>query len=219
MRWRHIVCSRYYVELSPELRPIIEAARHTPLADKMVHKLGRPVIREGEVKPTDIAPVMAPNSKGNRAVFPMSWGFILPDKENTKRAQPLINVRSETADSKSTFKECWQRRRCVVPASYYFGWEHFIKPDGSKKTGDKYTIQPAGATVTWLAGLYRMENGFPYFTILTREPFGELSRIHDRMPLLLPENVLGEWINPNTDADTIKEIASSALTDMIFEKM
>jgi putative SOS response-associated peptidase YedK len=61
-----------------------------------------------------------------------------------------------------------------------------------------------------------MENGFPYFTILTREPFGELSRIHDRMPLLLPENVLGEWINPNIDADTIKEIASSALTDMIF---
>ena len=212
------MCSRYYVELSPELRPIIEAARRSPLADKMVHKLGRPVIREGEVKPTDIAPVIAPNSKGNRAVFPMIWGFILPDKENTKRAQPLINARSETADSKPTFKECWQRRRCVVPASYYFEWEHFTKPDGSKKTGDKYAIQPAGVTVTWLAGLYRMENGFPYFTILTREPSGELSRIHDRMPLILPENVLEDWINPDTHPDDVKEIASSALTDMIFEK-
>ena len=246
------MCSRYYVELSPELQPIIEAARHSPLADKMVHKLGRPVIREGEVRPTDIAPVIAPNSKGNQAVFPMIWGFILPDKENTKRAQSLINARSETADTKHTFRECWQRRRCVVPASWYFEWsrartasarsplplrsalsdahwasapprtahemEHFTKPDGSKKAGDKYAIQPAGATVTWLAGLYRLENGFPHFAILTRESSGELSRIHDRMPLILPGNVIGEWINPNTDADTIKEIASSSLTEMIFEK-
>ena len=212
------MCSRYYVDLSPRLRPVIEAARHSSLADKMVHKLGRPVIREGEVKPTDIAPVIATNSKGNQSVFPMVWGFLLPDRENTKRAQPLINARSETADARPTFKECWQRRRCVIPASYYYEWSHFTKPDGSKKTGDKYAIQPAGATVTWLAGLYRMENGFPYFTILTREPSDELARIHDRMPLILPENVLDEWIDPNTGADTVKEIASAALTDMIFEK-
>ena len=216
--WRRIMCSRYYVELSPELRPIIEAARRSPLADKMVNKLGRPVIRGGEVRPTDIAPVIAPDRRGNQSVFPMIWGFILPDRENTKRAQPLINARSETADTKPTFRECWQRRRCVVPASWYFEWEHFTRPDGRKITGDRYAIQPAGSTVTWLAGLYRMENGFPYFTILTREPSGELSRIHDRMPLILPESVLGDWIDPNTHPDKVKELASAALTDMIFEK-
>ena len=102
---------------------------------------------------------------------------------------------------------------------HYFVKSVKLSYNGKTKSGDKYAIQPAGATVTWLAGLYRMENGFPYFTILTREPSGELSRIHDRMPLILPENVLGAWTNPNTDTDTVKEIASSALTDMIFEKL
>ncbi|MCR4616650.1 MAG: hypothetical protein K5669_00515 [Lachnospiraceae bacterium] len=27
----------------------------------------------GDIKPTDVAPVIAPNSKGKRAVYPMKW--------------------------------------------------------------------------------------------------------------------------------------------------
>lgn len=212
------MCSRYYVELSPELRPIIEAAQHSSLAAKMVHDLGRPVVTEGEVKPTDIAPVIAPNAKGQKSVFPMIWGFQQAERDNTRRSQPLINARSETADTKPTFRECWQRRRCVIPASYYFEWEHLTRPDGSKKAGDKYAIQPVGATVTYFAGLYRIENGFPYFTVLTREPSTALARLHDRMPLILPPEEMNTWINPETEPEQIKEIASDALTEMIIEK-
>ena len=125
----------------------------------------------------------------------------------------------ETADQKPTFRECWQRRRCIIPASFYFEWEHLTKPDGTKETGDKYAIQPAGATVTWLAGLYRMENGYPFFTILTRPPVGEVGRIHDRMPLILPETAIAGWIDPASPADTVKEISAAALTEMVLEKV
>ena len=41
------MCSRYYMEMSPELRPIVERARSSSLAEKMVHDLGRPVRTEG----------------------------------------------------------------------------------------------------------------------------------------------------------------------------
>ena len=113
-----------------------------------------------------------------------------------------------------------------MPASYYFEWSRartahemdpLTKPDGTKKTGVKYAIQPAGATVTWLAGLYRIENGYPFFTILTRSPVGELGKIHDRMPLILPENAITDWINPASPAETVKEISAAALTDMVME--
>ena len=213
------MCTRYYVELSPELRPIIEQARNSSLAAKMVHDLGRPVITQGEVKPTDIAPVIASNSKGLRSAFPMIFGFMQSDHDNTKRSQPLLNARVETADTKPTFKECWQRRRCIVPASWYFEWEHLTRPDGTKKAGDNYAIQPAGATVTWLAGLYRIENGYPFFTILTKSPVGELGKIHDRMPLILPESAIADWINPSSPADTVKEISAGALSEMVMEKV
>ena len=213
------MCYRYYIELSPELRPIIENARSSSLAGKMVHNLGRPVIKEGEVKSTDIAPVIASNAKGKRAAFPMIWGFRQAEKENTKRSQPLINIRAETAEVNSAFTECWQRRRCIVPASYYYDWEHLRRPDGSQKAGDKYAIQPSGSTVTWLAGLYRIENGYPFYAILTRQPSGDLAKIHDRMPVILPENAIADWINPATPAVSVRNIDASALTEMIYEKV
>ena len=212
------MCNRYYVELSPELRPIIEAARQSSMAARMLHDLGRPVAREGEVRPTDIAAVLAPNTHGLRTVFPMVWGFTLPENPNTKRSAPLINCRIETAESKPLWKESWFRRRCIIPASWYFEWEHLLRPDGRKKTGDKYVIQPKNSTITWLAGLYRMEEGFPHFTVLTREPGDEIRFIHDRMPVILPEEAIAEWINPEASPEAINRIAAAPLTDMVFAK-
>ena len=210
------MCSRYYVEMSPELRPIVERAAKSSLARQMVHDLGRPVRTEGEVRPTDIAAVIASDRKGSPSVFPMIWGFSAPDRENTKRSQPLINARSETASQKPTFRECWLRRRCIIPCSYYFEWEHLKKTDGTSKTGSKYIIQPEGTTVTYLAGLYRMEGNFPHFTVLTREPSPELSKLHDRMPVILPQDLIREWIRPEAFPDGI---IGHALADMIFEKV
>ena len=209
------MCSRYFVEMSPELRPIIEQARGSSLALRMVHDLGRPVVVQDEVRPTDIAAVIATNRKGQMSAFPMIWGFSASDIENTKRSQPLINARSETASQKPAFKECWFRRRCIIPCSWYFEWEHLKKPDGTSKAGDKYIIQPKGTTVTYLAGLYRMEGDFPHFTVLTREPSKELSKLHERMPVILPKELISEWIRPEGFPEGV---ISHALTDMIIEK-
>lgn len=142
------MCTRYYMELSPELRPIIEAAARSALAERMTHKLGKAVRTEGEVRPTDIAPVIATSPRGMRAVYPMIWGFVLPDTEYAKRTQLLINARSESAHWKPTFRESWERRRCVVPASCYFEWDHIpyvpVDKNGSsgRRAGHRYAIQP-----------------------------------------------------------------------------
>ena len=53
------MCCRYYMEMSPELRPIIEEANRSALKERIVDKLGRPLITEGEVRPTNIVPVIA----------------------------------------------------------------------------------------------------------------------------------------------------------------
>ena len=58
----------------------------------------------------------------------------------------------------------------------------------------------------------------PFFTILTRPPVGEAGRIHDRMPLILPETAIAGWIDPASPADTVKEISAAALTEMVLEK-
>ena len=61
---------------------------------------------------------------------------------------------------------------------------------------------------------YRMEDGFPRFVVLTRPPAREIEFIHDRMPLILPEDRINDWIDPSADPEAV---ISSALEEMIFE--
>ena len=203
------------MEESPELRPYIEAANRAPLTATMVSKLARPLTTAGEVRPTDITVALAPGKDGQAKVFPMVWGF-----SNPRAGSPIVNCRVETASEKPMWKDAWQSHRCIIPASYYYEWEHLVnQATGKKKTGDKYMIQPKGSSVTYLAGLYRIEDmkgiKVPVFTVLTREPSDEIRFIHDRMPVMLAKELIQDWISPSNKPE---EIVRNALTAMVFEK-
>ena len=205
------MCCRYWMEASPELRPFVEAANRSPLREKMADKFARPLVTSGEIRPTDICVAVAPDRKGKRAAFPMVWGY-------TGQKSYLFNARVESAGQKPTWKESLERCRCIIPASWYFEWQHFTSPDGKVKTGSKYMIQPKGSALTLLAGIYRIEDGFPHFAILTRESGEEIRFIHDRMPVILDAQDAAVWIRPDTGIEEIKNITARALTGMIFEK-
>ena len=199
------MCCRYYIEETSEMQAIVGEMLRSSLVRKWNELY--PVKTFGEMSPTDIVPVIASNRNRQRAVFPMKWGF--------SGKTLLMNARVETAAVKPTFKDAWKSHRCIVPASYYFEWEHLIGNNGKMKTGDKYAIQPQVSNLTWLCGLYRFENDLPFFVILTREPGEQIRFIHDRMPLILPEHLVSEWIRPGTQPE---ELLPEALTDMTWEK-
>ena len=74
---------------------------------------------------------------------------------------------------------------------------------------------PRGGELTWLCGLYRLEDGYPHFVLLTREPGESVAFLHDRMPFMLPEPEIDNWIDPTRNPHLL---LGSALTDMVFEK-
>ncbi len=203
------------MEMSPQLRPIVEKAKSSSLAAKMRDRLGKPLKTEGEIRPTDMVPVIAPDRNGDRAVFPMVWGYTIPGLN-----RPVVNARIETAPVKPVWRDGWLSHRCIIPASYYFEWEHIPGPDGRMKAGSKYMIQPEGTDITCLAGLYRLEEfremQYPVFTILTTEPTEELQKLHDRMPLILPPSAIDDWIRPDTRAE---QIAQQAVTALCLERV
>jgi putative SOS response-associated peptidase YedK len=204
------VCTRFYVEPdTEETREIVVQVQLSQLADKFI-SAGSAILTSGEIRPTNVVPVIAPDRHGRKAGFPMKWGFQIPGRSL------VVNARVETAAQKPTFQDSWAKRRCIIPASWYFEWEHFTGNSGQKKTGDKYMIQPRGTSMTWLAGLYRIEDGFPVFAVLTREPTAALGGIHDRMPLILPKELIDQWITPDSVPE---EIIKYALTDMFAEKV
>ena len=195
------MCGQFYIEDDPDHRAIAEAMNRSPLREQFAQRAA--VLTQGTVRPGTVAPVVASNRAGRRAVFPMLWGF--------HGKTLLINARSETAALKPTFREAWASHRCAIPASGYFEW--LRTPDG-RKSGDKYALHPSGAAVTWLCGLYRLEEGLPCFVVLTRAPADEIRFIHDRMPLMLPEDRVSEWIRPDADAGAL---LGEAQTEIQFQ--
>ena len=200
------MCGRYNIDEAKEMIDVVEKMLQSSLVDEW-HKRSCTVKTYGEICPTDVAPVIAPNRLGKRAVFPMKWGF------NEKSL--LINARVETASQKPTFKNEWKSHRCIVPASYYYEWEHLTDNENKKKTGDKYVIQPKGDSCTWLCGLYRFEDNMPVFVILTREADEGIRFIHDRMPLIMPDDLVNDWISPDSDPAVLVD---KAMTSMMAER-
>ena len=134
------MCGRYRIEDTERFRNIIDELMRSPLV--AVWQKIADITTLGEICPTDIVPVIAMNRRGERAVFPMKWGFA--------EKSLLINARVETASSKYTYRDAWKSHRCAIPASYYLEWSHFKDAKGKVKTGDKYCIQPEGSEITWL---------------------------------------------------------------------
>ena len=200
------MCCRYWMEESPELRGIVEEMNDSPLVRKW-QKTSR-ITAYGEVRPTDIVPIIAPDKAGKRKVFPMKWGY--------SGKSLILNARVETAAEKPTFKDDWIRHRCIIPASWYFEWEHLRGNDGKTHTGDKYMIQTAESPMTWLCGLYRIEDSLPVFVVITREADESIRFIHDRMPLIMPKRAVDDWIDPARDP---KGLLRYSVTKMIYEKI
>ena len=202
------MCGRFYINEN-EFPGITGAAKASPLSERFRDTLGKELSVSGEIRPMDVVPVIAPDKSGGRSVYPMLWGFSL------NGSRPVINARLETAPLKPMFREAWGRHRCIIPASAYIEWEHLTDEKGRKRTGTKYLIRPEGPeSQTFLCGLYRIENALPSFVILTRPPSEQLSALHDRMPLILPERALDEWLDPSSSPDTVAGLAGLAVTGM-----
>ena len=103
------------------------------------------------------------------------------------------------------FADGIRQRWCLIPAQHYYEWE---KTDGKKV---KYAIEPKGSDGFFLAGIYRMEAGKPVFTILTRSAVEGIAFIHERMPVILPNEVTADWLNPKYHGE---DILKAAMTQM-----
>ncbi len=158
-------------------------------------------VKIGVVNPDDVAAVIASNRRLEPQAFAMKWGYGLSN------GKLVFNARSETASDKRLFADGMKQRRCLIPADSYLEWEHL------EKKKQKYEIAPVGGAGFCLAGIYRIEKGQAEFSILTRMPAESIAFIHDRMPVILPESVAKDWLNPRYNS---AEILKTAEQDMQY---
>ncbi len=130
--------------------------------------------------------------------------------ESSERTREIVEQMPPSLRSR------WKSHRCIIPATYYYEWEHLKDMrTGKEKNGDKYILQTKDKEMTYLCGLYRIIGELPYFVILTRQPGESIRFIHDRMPLILSEEYIDDWIKPDS---VLEDMIGNAITDPFFEK-
>ena len=102
----------------------------------------------------------------------------------------LINAQSETVTVKPTFKRAFAENRCVVPCSGWFEWSS-VAGEGKQK----YLFDNEDGSPLYMAGIfYPQAEAFPELVTLTTKPTKLCSQYHHRMPLLIPEQVVEDWL-------------------------
>ncbi len=151
------------------------------------------------IAPTQPVPVVTLDH-GKRRFVLMRWGFIPGWVKDPKDFPLVINVRSETAREKPSFRAAFTRRRALMPADAFYEWHR----EGKVKT--PYLIRrPDGGLFAFPAlwETWTSPDGSEVDTVamLTAEAPPPVAAIHHRTPVILDPANWNEWLAPETTPD------------------
>ncbi len=149
--------------------------------------------------PTQILSVITNEHPEGLSYF--QWGLIPNWAKDKSVSSKLINARAETISEKASFKNAFRQRRCLVIADGFYEWKRSVK-----KSKIPYRIALKRKELFAFAGLWEefedeARNIIHTFTIITTIANRTVSKIHERMPVILERETENIWLNPSTSAE------------------
>lgn len=130
----------------------------------------------------------------------LQWGLIPSWAADETEAEDIrmktFNARSESIDTKPSFRDSFSTRRCLIPVRGFFEWQQV----GGRKI--PWYIRLQGQDIFSLAGIWdtwQLQGGITLntFSIVTTRANDLMSEIHNtkkRMPVILPLQVEKLWL-------------------------
>jgi putative SOS response-associated peptidase YedK len=192
------MCGRFVQALDPEAYAEFFGAE--PVED-----LG-PAAPSYNVAPTTRVYAVAEH-EGVRRLGRFRWGLIPFWAKDTGIASRLINARAETLATKPAFRNSFKSRRCLIPADGFYEWERRVKGKLPhyvyREDGDPLAL--AGLWASWRDP--GTDERIVSCTIVTTEPNDLMSRLHDRMPVVLARPQWDRWLDAEfADAGALGEL-------------
>jgi len=165
------------------------------------------VVISYNVAPGQNAGVIIKNKQTNYIQF--RWGLVPSWARDPAIGNKLINARAETITKKPSFKRPFYTQRCIIPVDGFFEW---------KKTGTDrlpYYVASKSQLPLALAGLWERwmaddKSPLYTFTIITTEANGLLQPIHNRMPVIIMQDMQELWLN------STHRVSTTELTSLLF---
>jgi len=180
------MCGRYTLKTAPEV-----------VADQFqFEQLERLTPRYNITPSQEVACVRkSPGSARQEGVM-LRWGLIPSWAKDPAIGMKLINARAETVAEKSSFRQSFRLRRCLVLADGFFEWQR----EGNTK--QPYYIRMKDERPFAFAGIWDCWKSIEGHTIescalLTTQPNELMVFIHNRMPVILGPDSYEPWLDPD----------------------
>lgn len=197
------MCGRYAVTSSPEaIRALFRYAELPNFSPRY------------NIAPTQpIAIVRIVEGKWQFAL--VRWGLIPSWVKDPKSVSLMFNARGETVNEKPAYRAAMKRRRCLIPADGFYEWRR----DGERKR--PYWVSPRSGGPIAFAGLWETWTGpngeeLETAAIVTTSANATLKPIHERMPVIVPQDAFDLWLNPEVDPKTAATLIAPA-PDVLME--
>lgn len=105
----------------------------------------------------------------------LGWGLIPPWAKDDKIVYKMINARSETLDEKPSFRNAFQKKRCIIPADSFYEWQK----KGTEKVAMRFKLK--SNELFGIAGLW--------------ESNSLVEKVHNRIPVMLRPEDEADWLN------------------------
>lgn len=138
------------------------------------------------------------------------WWNYKPKWARPQDPEP-INAKAEKLVTSGYYKHAFAHRRCLVPADGYYEW--LQTPTGKQP----HFICRADRALIWLAAIWmERADGHPGCAIITEPARGPAREVHDRMPLVIDDESLELWLDPDlTDRETIRAAVRHIPADLV----
>ncbi len=164
------------------------------------------------VAPTqEVAAIVEEDEKRKLEVF--RWGLIPSWAKDPAIGNRMINARAETVSEKPSFRSAFKKRRCLIVADGFYEWQ---KTDNGKQP---FYIRMKDSSPFAFAGLWEAwdkSEEIRSCSIITTDANDLMDEIHHRMPVILPPENYGAWLDPGFDE---KEALTSLLKPYPSDEM
>ena len=156
------------------------------------------------IAPTDPIPIIRVDTRdGARELIMARWGLV-PWWMKEMPKIPHINARAETVHQKPLFKEAFQKRRALIPATGFFEWQK--RADGKQP----YRFRRQDLEPFAFAGLWEFARlggkDILSAAIIVGEPNPLAAAVHDRMPVILDPDDYDLWLDPAASVDELRAL-------------
>jgi putative SOS response-associated peptidase YedK len=140
------------------------------------------------------------------------WGLVPFWAKDPAIGQRMINARAETVAEKPSFRQAFQRRRCLIPADGFYEWQVANENiEGGKQPWYIHGREPgllgfAGLWDTWEGGA---DGVLHTCTIITTSANEFMRPLHARMPVIVSPATYQNWLAPDTSKQELSELLAS----------